>query len=608
MINKYEIYAKAAETAKIGIWETNLETNLLFCDLITKQILEVPEEYFPDIESGINFFSRKNWIKLRILIKRAIDNKIPTNGKIQIITAKNNIKHIECICQVEFKNNIVFRIFGTFQDITNELNLINELELSAEKFSSVFSSANDAIIIIDTTSGIITDCNQRSFDLTGYDTFELLGSHNSKLFPAEKRNEIKFFLENQLKKNFYFVKETYIKTKNGKIIPVEVASGKKFIVDNQTYLVCFFRDITERKNVEENLNMLSLVASETTDTIVIANPEGKAIWANKAYIKLTGLSLEEILGNKPGYLSKGPETDVETTNKMRLAIKNKEDIKVVILNYNKQKEKYWFELNITPVFDNHDNCIKFIGIGRDVTAYKENEIELKRLLEVTSQQNSKLLNFTHIVSHNIRSHTSNLLMVLDIMETAEDSIEKLSYIEMFKEGTEKLAETIEYLNEIITIQKNTNINKTTIFLKEEIEKTKKTLNTNILKSRITITDSIPDNLTVRAIPEYLDNILLNLFTNAIKYKSPEREANLEIGYEINEEYTVISFKDNGLGINLNRNRHKIFGMYKTFHDNEDAKGIGLFIIKNQIEAMKGKIDIESEEGVGTTFKVYLNEK
>ena len=164
------------------------------------------------------------------------------------------------------------------------------------------------------------------------------------------------------------------------------------------------------------------------------------------------------------------------------------------------------------------------------------------------------------------------------------------------------------MNEIITIQQKTNIEKTKINLKHEIEKTKMALSLVIKESKITITDTIPDDLIVTAIPAYLDSILLNLFTNAIKYKSPERKPTLKIGYEIIEGYTVLNFKDNGLGLDLKKNAHKLFGMYKTFHGNEDAKGIGLFITKNQLEAMNGKIEIESEVGQGSNFKIYLNEK
>jgi signal transduction histidine kinase len=246
-----------------------------------------------------------------------------------------------------------------------------------------------------------------------------------------------------------------------------------------------------------------------------------------------------------------------------------------------------------------------VGVGRNVTSRIEKELELKNLLDVTSSQNNKLYNFSHIVSHNIRSHASNLSMVVDVIENTDDITEKLSYFNLFREGTEKLSETIEYLNEIITIEQKTNIEKTAICLKDEIEKTKMALSVAIKESQIKITHTIPNNLIVHAIPAYLDSILLNLFTNAIKYRSTERKATLEIGYEINDNYTVINFKDNGLGLNLEKNGHKIFGMYKTFHGNEDAKGIGLFITKNQMDSMDGKIEVESEVDCGSNFKIYL---
>ncbi len=609
MTDKLELYFKAAQPAKIGIWKMNLLTNHIFWDAVTKCILEVSDDFEPVLSSAISFFTEgENRDRIKTHIDTAISTGIPFDDKFQIITAKNTIKYIECICQVEMIDRKPIHLLGTFQDITNEQNLINELQLNVEKFSSIFSSANDAIFIIDTSNGIITDCNIRSSDLTGYGIVELKGFHNSKLFPEKSRKQVNYILNYNLYKNEYAVNEAYIKTKSGKLIPVEIASGKKFQIDNFTYLVCFIRDVSERKNAENKLNLLSLAVSETTDTIVITNQNGKAVWANQAYLELTGLSIEEIIGQKPGYLSKGPETDLQTSLLMREAIKNKKNIKVTILNYNKKKEKYWFELNISTVFDSKNNFLNFVGVGRNVTSRIEKELELKHLLDVTSSQNNKLYNFTHIVSHNIRSHASNLSMVIDLIESTEDISEKLSYFDLFKEGTEKLSETIEYLNEIITIQQKTNIEKTKINLKKEIKKTKMALSLVIKENEITITDTIPDDLTVTAIPAYLDSILLNLFTNAIKYKSPERKPTLEIGYEIIEGYTVLNFKDNGLGLDLKKNEHKLFGMYKTFHGNEDAKGIGLFITKNQLETMNGKIGIESEVGKGSNFKIYLNEK
>ncbi|RVT77391.1 PAS domain-containing protein [Flavobacterium sufflavum] len=497
-MNKQEIYNKTDSTLEIGIWDINLKNNTVLWDTKTKDIFEVPEDFVPDFKNSLFFFNRKNLIQFKTLIQKAIENRIPIYGKFQIITAKKTIKHLECICQVEFIANNIHRIYGTFKDITIEQERIIALEYTAEKFPLIFPSTNDTI---------------------------------------------------------------------------------------------------------ENLNLLSLVASETTDSIIITDSEGKAIWANQAYMTLTDLTLEEIIGQEPNYTSIGLKTNREKIKKIQKALKNKEETKVVFQNYNKQKEKYWLELNITPVFDKDGNCSKFIAIGRDVTATKEKEIELKHLLEVTSQQNNKLLDFAHIVSHNIRSHASNLAMVVDVIEHTDDAIEKLSFIDMFKEGTEKLSETIENLNEMITIKKNVNLKKTIINLKTEIEKLSEPL-----KNQIAITHTISDDLTLNVIQAYLDNILQNLLSNAIKYKSPNRVPQLEISHETKDGFHIISFKDNGLGINIERNKRKLFGMYKTFHGNEDAKGIGLFIVKNQMEVMKGKIEVESEEGLGSTFKLYFNEK
>lgn len=603
MKNNREICSNTSEIFEIGIWDINLTEKSIFWDKKTKSLFEVQDYFKPNYKNSLTFINRKNLIIFKTLIKKAAENKIPIFGKLQIITANKTIKHIECICQVESTDCEITRIYGTFKDATEEEERIIALEETAQKFSSVFSSANDAIIIIDTNTGYITDCNNRTFELTGYSDKELIGFHNSMLFPVEKRKEIQFYLKNKIKLNTYFLKETAICTKNKSNIPVQVASGKKFIIDNQSCLVCFFRDISKRKSDEAYMNMLSLAVSETTDSIIIADPKGKTVWANKAYLELTGFSLKDIVGHTPGFLSKGPETDQYTTDLMRQAIQEQKNVKVTILNYKKNKEKYWYDLNINPVFNKENTLINYIGVGRDITIQKEKELELHKLLEVTNDQNNKLFNFAHIVSHNIRSHTSNLQMVLDVIENTDNTNEKLAFIDMFKEGTEKLSETIENLNEVITIQKNICIKKTIINLKSEIDKI-----ATPFGNKIAITHSIPPHLNLNVIPSYLENILQSILSNAIKYQSPLRNPKLEISHETKNGFHVIHFKDNGLGINIKKNKHKLFGMYKTFHGNEDAKGIGLFIIKNQIEAMNGKIEVESEEGLGSTFKLYFNEK
>ena len=132
-----------------------------------------------------------------------------------------------------------------------------------------------------------------------------------------------------------------------------------------------------------------------------------------------------------------------------------------------------------------------------------------------------------------------------------------------------------------------------------------------MKAAVKIKFEIDKKVNILGIPAYLDSILLNFITNGIKYRSLERESFIKLYTQSNlaSGETILNIEDNGLGIDLKRHKHKIFGMYNTFHKHEDARGIGLFITKNQIEAIGGKIEVESEVNKGTLFKIYLkNEK
>ena len=118
---------------------------------------------------------------------------------------------------------------------------------------------------------------------------------------------------------------------------------------------------------------------------------------------------------------------------------------------------------------------------------------------------------------------------------------------------------------------------------------------------------IEDNLTMTVVPAYLDSILVNLISNAIKYRSVNRKHSVTIkGYKTENGIEII-ISDNGCGFDFEKNKDKVFGMYKTFHSGEDSRGFGLYITKSQIEVMNGKITVQSEVNRGTTFTIKFNE-
>ena len=273
----------------------------------------------------------------------------------------------------------------------------------------------------------------------------------------------------------------------------------------------------------------------------------------------------------------------------------------------KSGKYFWREDTASIVYDKNGFYSKYIIISRDITLMKNAEIKIEKLFNISKNQNKKLLDFTHIISHNIRSNTSNMSMIIDLIEETKDETEKKEYFDLLKQSNEKLSDTIHYLNETINIQLSSTDQKVKLNLKSEIEKSLKAINGIIKSQQVTVNINIPIDMEINGIPSYLESIMFNLISNAIKYKFPTRNPIIDINALKTASKFIISVKDNGLGIDMVRNKDKIFGMYKTFHGNEDAVGLGLFMTKNHVIALGGNIDVESQVGIGSVFKVTLYE-
>jgi signal transduction histidine kinase len=200
-------------------------------------------------------------------------------------------------------------------------------------------------------------------------------------------------------------------------------------------------------------------------------------------------------------------------------------------------------------------------------------------------------------------------MMLDLLEFEYPELQENEFITLLDKASSNLKETIEHLNEVVLMNNSINENLQNLNLNEYLEKVLKDISVITLKSKVTIENKIDPNIKIQGIPAYLESILLNFITNGIKYKSDERASFIKTHCTLEEGFVVLHIEDNGIGIDLKKNKSKLFGMYKTFHNNTDARGIGLFITKNQVEAIGGKIIVNSELNKGTTFKIYLkNEK
>ncbi len=299
-----------------------------------------------------------------------------------------------------------------------------------------------------------------------------------------------------------------------------------------------------------------------------------------------------------------PKESFELVKKLFLKCSiNGESFNTEIKMLTKNNREFWVRANGKPVFNEKKEIIGVRGVFQDIDETKAKELSLLRTSNIIASQNKRLFNFAHIVSHNLRSHTSNLSLVVELLNSTESKDEKLELINSVEDIASSLNDTIEHLNEVVTIQTSTNKSKSLVKFSESLKRVKISIGQIITKNRAIINSDFSEIDTINYIPAYLESILLNLITNSIKYKHPERDPIINIKSYIENSKLVLEITDNGIGIDLEKFGDKLFGMYKTFHYNKDAVGIGLFITKNQIEALHGEINVFSEVEKFTTFKI-----
>lgn len=391
------------------------------------------------------------------------------------------------------------------------------------------------------------------------------------------------------------------------------AAGKPIKKDGEIVKVFgTFQDIHDKVMAEtktrENEQLLHTLIDNIPLNIFAKDLDSRKILVNKAECEYLGKKPEEMIGKSdfdlydPEVAKTSRDEDLQVIRTLK-PILGKETISI-----KKDGEYTNFLTSKIPLFDDEGKINGLIGISMDITALKKKEDQLRNLINITSVQNKKLINFAHIVSHNLRSHSANFSMLLEFLINEDDEREKEHILKMLSQASDRLLETLDNLNEVIDINTNVNLEKSPLNLHDNIVKVQQSLSVLLEKNQVEVINHVDKDLCVSACCSYLDSIIVNLLTNAVKYKSPERNPVITINAKKHGKYVVFSVSDNGLGIDLERYGGKIFGLYKTFHNNKDARGLGLYIIKNQIEAMGGSITAKSEVDKGTTFNVYFNEE
>jgi len=196
----------------------------------------------------------------------------------------------------------------------------------------------------------------------------------------------------------------------------------------------------------------------------------------------------------------------------------------------------------------------------------------------------------------------NLISLCSLMK---DDDEKEKYIDMIDRSAHKLNDTMKIMHDILVIEQGKEADvKESVNIELAVLRNYELI-AHLFRSEIDFTTEIDSSLFVSVIPAYFDSILNNMITNALKYKKTNSKAVIKITAEIENDFALIKISDQGLGLDMKIIKNKLFKLNNRFHKHIEGKGIGLFYSKSQIDAMGGKVEVESEVGVGSTFSIWL---
>lgn len=241
-----------------------------------------------------------------------------------------------------------------------------------------------------------------------------------------------------------------------------------------------------------------------------------------------------------------------------------------------------------------------IEVARQTRDLTETNLEL-------IEQNTRLEQFAFIISHNLRAPMARLVGLSAILDFAKDSRETTEIVQLMVKSTQDLDQVIKDLTLILGIQKMSTKALTEIPLASLLQKVLTSLEPEINQTRAKVISDFSKLNDVSSLHPYIESIFYNLLSNAIKYRHPDRTPVIQISSKAIDGYGLITFQDNGLGIDIKKHKDNLFNLYKRFHFHTEGKGMGLYLVKTQLTALGGKIEVDSRVDEGTCFSIYLKQ-
>ena len=499
-------------------------------------------------------------------------------------------------------------------DITKIVNQNRTLKDKQQQLQLLVASLNDLVFEV-TDAGVFKNYWTNDPSLLFYPPEEFLNKNLSDLFPEELANPALKLIGRslQLDQEFEMEFQSNFENHQNKWYNLQI----KPIHHSQNRVALVVSDITKQVESTEKIRFNEHKFNQAFHFsglgMALTDLAGYCIESNHTLTKILGYSQDEIRKIKFTHITHPDDLKQDISLRHQL-IQGEIETFTLQKRYQHQHGHFvWCSVTVSAVFDKSSTPLFLIVQVLDISESKKNIEILKRqkfesdLVKMDLETKVRQMEeFANILAHNLKGPLSNMQMLIDGIKDSNDEKIKANFLELLKTSNNQLTETLHDLGEILELRSNQSLTYEQCNFSDVLKKIKQQFIDEIQRKNATISTEF--NVKEIYYPKiYLESILSNLISNALRFTASDKAPQIEIRTYKQEEGTLLAVKDNGLGINLPKYKSELFMFKKIFHRGFDSKGVGLFLIRYQIESLGGKIDVQSEINAGSTFSVKFLE-
>lgn len=435
-----------------------------------------------------------------------------------------------------------------------------------------------------------------------------IGADIRTLIHPGSDKELTMFMYQKALKGQSFSFEERLTLKNGNIIWTEFRYTPIEINKEVIGVVVRAIGITERKEMEERVieseANLSSILEHSREAIWSVDTNYKLLKFNSHFKSLIkSLIGRDILNGDDILFSEfGEDVVSEWIERYKKCFAGES------VSFDQERDGMYFKVFMHPMIENGGKVTGAVCVYRDVSKKKTDNLLKEKLTNDLISRNKELQEFAYIISHNLRAPVVNLEALVALYDKINtQSEDNKEIIDNFEYCVRQLKETLEDLIQVVSINSDKTFKRENIQFKKLLGDIKSSLYTQLKTAEAETKFNFEDAECINYPYSHLHNIIINLITNSIKFRSPERRLEITITTEKVNGYIHLRYTDNGIGFNYEKYKDRVFGLYQRFHEGKEGKGLGLYLINSILREMEGKLNIWSKENGGTKFDIFLKE-